>query len=444
MQRSFAGVVLVLTPIAGLVYGSLHTRNWGAPLTVAEVNGLIAFVSVAVLAEMFAVDFSAAPGQRSKSSLAFLPFLGVIALFPPPVAALAVAGVVAFSQIVIRRTDFYRYVANSSSALLTSSVAAVVHHGVFLWLGGTAFATTAAFAVMAVAFLAGNLLISACGLAYVRATPVRVLLSQIAGPNGSNLRYDLLATPIAIVPVLLYGMSTVLGVLVIVLPLLLINYSYVSKIQVIEANKDLLRALVTAIETRDPYTSGHSERVAALAKRIAIAMGMPFRKVNEIETAALLHDIGKIQPIFSEVLRKPHSLTQAERELIQTHAARGAEFLSGLSTVPKVVIEAVMHHHERFDGLGYPSGIAGRDIPLAARIIMLCDSVDAMLSDRPYRRALPLAVVKTELANHAGSQFDPAIVEVVLRHSVLDAAGSLVDADSARNLQSRSEAALAV
>jgi putative nucleotidyltransferase with HDIG domain len=155
-------------------------------------------------------------------------------------------------------------------------------------------------------------------------------------------------------------------------------------------------------------------------------MGLPHRQCELVANAALLHDIGKIDPVFTDVLRKPHALTRDERELIQTHAAKGADMLRDLSSVDRDVVAAVRHHHERFDGKGYPDGLAGATIPLSARIIMLCDSIDAMLSDRPYRRALTIDQVKGELTRCSALQFDPEIVGVVLQAQTLEKAVALV------------------
>jgi len=149
--------------------------------------------------------------------------------------------------------------------------------------------------------------------------------------------------------------------------------------------------------------------------------------VAKTRKAALLHDISKIDPMYSEVLAKPFDLTPSERELIQTHAAKGAELLLDLNSVDKEIIATVRHHHERFDGKGYPDGLEGDSIPLAARIIMMSDSIDAMLSDRPYRKALRLDEVKRELVRCSGTQFDPRIVKSVLDASTLEKAVKLVE-----------------
>lgn len=422
----FTGLALLAAPVAALVYWALLSSDLGPSLNSRDVEGIIAFLTIALLADFVAVDFRIdRTGHQPQSSLAFLPFLGAIALFAPPISVALVGVVVAVSQLILRRNTLSRAFYNVAQAMLSASAAGVTYHLVAP-SGGVGFV---AFGIAAAVFFTANIVLASIALARLKHERFGTVLQQVTGPNGSNLRYDLLASPIAIVPVLLYETSPVLGILVIVLPLLLINYSYVSKKQVIEAHKDLVRSLVKAIETRDPYTSGHSVRVATLAKSIAHDLKLPASQVDKIEMAALLHDIGKIDPAFSEVLSKPFSLTVEERLLIETHAARGAELLASLSSVDVEVVAAVRHHHERFDGQGYPDRIAAGDIPLAAKIIMLCDSVDAMLSDRPYRKALPIDKVYSELREFSGTQFDPKIVNVVASKGTVGRALALISAE---------------
>jgi putative nucleotidyltransferase with HDIG domain len=429
MTRPFATLVAIIVPLAALFYLGLLSAGLGGGVEQRDIGGIAVFVAIALLSEMMAVDFRVGPGgHQPHTSLAFLPFLGSIVLFAPPIAAAMVGLVVGVSQLLLRRNGVLRALYNISQAMISAGVASAAFH---LIVGvapsdETKLVFLGAFVLAAVLFFTCNILLASVAIAILKSSPFFSILAQVTGPNGSNLKYDLLASPIAIVPVLLYETSTYLGILVIVLPLLLINYSYVSKKQVIEANKDVLRALVKAIETRDPYTSGHSVRVATLAKAIARDLKLPISRIDKIEMAALLHDIGKIDPIFEEVLRKPYELTTEERTLIQTHAARGAELLESLESMSEEVVLSVRHHHEWFDGQGYPDGIQGEAIPLAARIIMLCDSVDAMLSDRPYRRALSIKVVYDELRRCAGTQFDPRIVDIVIGEGTVEKAISLI------------------
>jgi putative nucleotidyltransferase with HDIG domain len=166
--------------------------------------------------------------------------------------------------------------------------------------------------------------------------------------------------------------------------------------------------------------------VSQLAKIIAEDLKCQPSQVDDIETAALLHDIGKIDTVYADIISKQSTLTDSERGVIVTHAARGADFLRTLSSFKDHVILSVRHHHERWDGTGYPDRLTEDKIPVAARIIMLCDSIDAMLSDRPYRRALTVEQVRAELLRCAGTQFDPHIVRIILQRNTLERAAKLI------------------
>lgn len=384
------------------------------------------FVIIGIAAEALALDFRFGPGRQARSSLAFLPFLALILVFDPFTAVTAIAVTIAFSQLIIRKSGLFRSVFNVSQGILASGLAALAYGGMAVPLKlGDEGIHLGAFFVLAFVFFSTNVGVTSCMLALLRHQPFKAVLEQAAGVRGANLSYDLLASPLAVITVALYSNYQAPGLLITVLPLMLVRYSYKSKVDLEEANRDLLTVLVKAIETRDPYTSGHSMRVARLAREIAADMGLRGRVVGQVETAALLHDIGKIDVAYEAVIQKPHDLDADEQDLIRTHAVRGAEMLENLSSVHKDVIRAVRHHHERYDGTGYPSGLHGTRIPVAARIIMLCDSIDAMLSDRPYRKALSIDATRKELIRCAGSQFDPAIVRVVLEHSTLERAAAL-------------------
>ncbi len=180
-----------------------------------------------------------------------------------------------------------------------------------------------------------------------------------------------------------------------------------------------IKALAKAIEVKDPYTHGHSERVTEYALMIADAMRLEEREKQKLKYAATLHDIGKIG-IAGRVLNKPGALTEEEYSHVKTHPLLGDSIIEPVEFLqePRPII---LHHHERYDGKGYPEGLKGEDIPLCARILSVADAFEAMRSDRPYRRALPLAEAVEELRRNAGTQFDPAVVEVFL--SVLEGHG---------------------
>ena len=164
--------------------------------------------------------------------------------------------------------------------------------------------------------------------------------------------------------------------------------------------------MVKAIEARDPYTSGHSLRVSEMSRAVAVELGLQARAIDQVETAALLHDIGKIHEEFAPLLRKEGRLTDEETALMQTHSTKSAALVGIISKFHGFIQDCVRHHHERWDGQGYPDGISGKHIPIGARIILIADTIDAMTTDRPYRKRLPVDVVLAELQKCKGTQFD--------------------------------------
>ena len=175
---------------------------------------------------------------------------------------------------------------------------------------------------------------------------------------------------------------------------------------------DTLRSLAGALEARDSYTRGHSQRVADLSLKLAEELDVSEEERKEIYSAALLHDIGKIG-VRDEVLLKPGKLTDDEMETIRSHPIFGDAILAPLKFLGKVA-GMVKHHHERWDGKGYPDGLAAEQIPLASRIVAVSDTYDALTSDRPYRSRRThedaLAIIEEE----SGAQFDPRVVDALL------------------------------
>ncbi len=173
-----------------------------------------------------------------------------------------------------------------------------------------------------------------------------------------------------------------------------------------------LHALSTTIDAKDSYTQGHSERVALISKQLARAAGLDAHTVERVYLSALVHDVGKIG-VPESVLTKPGKLTGEEYDLVKKHPETGARILEGIRQMQDL-IPGVMHHHESWDGTGYPHGLAGHNIPLFGRILGLADAFDAMSSDRTYRLALPMNKVLDEVRRCSGIQFDPDLVEVFI------------------------------
>lgn len=176
-----------------------------------------------------------------------------------------------------------------------------------------------------------------------------------------------------------------------------------------------IRALAEAVDAKDAYTRGHSERVGVYASKMARELGLPKELIERVYISGLLHDVGKIG-VRDAVITKPDRLTPDEYEEIKQHPEIGARILQPVAFLADVV-DCVRHHHEWYDGSdrGYPLRLRGDTIPLPSRIILVADTVEAMTSDRPYRRGLALESVVRELHKYAGSQFDPQCVDVMLR-----------------------------
>jgi putative nucleotidyltransferase with HDIG domain len=170
----------------------------------------------------------------------------------------------------------------------------------------------------------------------------------------------------------------------------------------------MARSLLTLLFAKDPYTGQHSKNVARLAEGLALRCGLSEDEAIYIKLGALLHDVGKIG-VPGEVLRKPATLTRDEMAVMRRHVHHGEQALAGVPRM-EALREMVLHHHEWWDGAGYPAGLCGEEIPLGARIIAVVDAYDAMTTDRPYRKALPQSVAIERLRAGAGTQFDPLIV----------------------------------
>lgn len=171
---------------------------------------------------------------------------------------------------------------------------------------------------------------------------------------------------------------------------------------------EVIDIIVNILDARDPNTSVHSWRVAEVSGMIAEAMQLPEKEKGILHTAAHLHDIGKIG-ISDKILNKPGSLTAEENEQIQAHPRIGCNILGRLPMFREISM-IVLYHHERFDGLGYPEGLTGENIPLASRIISTADTIDAITADRPYRKAKSAEECFLEMELHTGSQFCPTVI----------------------------------
>jgi len=175
-------------------------------------------------------------------------------------------------------------------------------------------------------------------------------------------------------------------------------------------NNEAMAKISEAVDRLEHDSAGHASRLSAYSVATAKAIGLSESDIDALRSAAKLHDVGKIS-ISDDILHKTDPLTNEESAMIQTHASTGAQYLDSFD-IPNDAKRAVRHHHERYDGSGYPEGLSDRSIPILARILSIADAFDAMTNDRPYRQAMTIGEAAQRLIHGAGAQFDPEIVRV--------------------------------
>ena len=376
-------------------------------------NGLLAFTALAIACDSWFLPIARVPFAKLSSSVAFIPFLASVSLFghPWPMIMGGLTAVVVHGFLL--RKTLLRLLFNITQYMLAVGLGGVVYRA----LGGTVGVDVfsfhlAPFAGLVLTFFVVNQLSVSFAVSATTGVSVRESLARIL---GGSLLYDLVSTSLAVLLTFLYVRLEFLGLGILAVGLFFVRHMYQMNLQVEQANRELLELMVKAIEARDPYTSGHSVRVAEYARSIARELGLPPKHVDQIATAALLHDVGKIHEDFAPLLRKEGKLTLEERILMQAHPVRSAELAGTIAEFRGRVQTDIRNHHEHYDGSGYPDALAGDEIPVGARIIMIADTLDAMTTDRPYRKALTPIRALEELSKYAGNQFDPKLVELVQR-----------------------------
>jgi HD superfamily phosphohydrolase YqeK len=350
-------------------------------------------------------------GAHGSIGYLLFPAAGVaVADWSVPIAVCAAM----FALELGRRAQWPKLVFNTSAAVLACAVSILFYqlaHGE-PWVGHSRVPVSHVLPV-AVLVLTCRLINSISTAGVLSLAQAQPFWRTWRGVTGRTVVDDVLVSPL----VGLFAYAAVawglVATFVIGVILIGVNRLYQANVAMQHLSRELLELMVSAIEARDPYTSGHSRRVAAMAVVIARAVELPNRDVKRIEVAGLLHDVGKIHEKYAVILRKPDRLTKDEWLLMKEHPADGEALVAKVSQLHDI-LPAVRHHHERWDGSGYPDGIAGEDIPFAARILTIADTIDAMTSDRPYRRALTRSEVSDELVKWAGKQFDPTIISKLL------------------------------
>jgi len=401
------GLIAVLT---GGAVGILFSQPWVFPTAAVPVswNAIAAFAITAILCDAWFLRISFA---NVYSSIVFVPLFASVVLLTHPFPILISGGSALIAEAFVRRKPAIRVWFNTAQLMVAIGLGSLVYRA----LGGTSSLSDFSFSLvpfigLIVTFFIVNQGSVALAVAFSSGVSVRESWDRVGG--GARL-YDVLASSLAILLAFLYVKLQLVGLAILLLPLFLVRQLYQMNLQLQTEMEEKLELMVKAMEARDPYTSGHSRRVAEYSSALARELGLSARDVDNIKRAALLHDVGKIYEEFAPILRKEARLSPEERIVMQTHVIRSAELVATVGRLRGTVLDVIRHHHENYDGSGYPDGLAGDAIPMGARIIMVADTVDAMTTDRPYRKALTLQRALDELRKFAGQQFDPKLVELV-------------------------------
>jgi HD-GYP domain-containing protein (c-di-GMP phosphodiesterase class II) len=404
MQPNVRHYVTGVTIAGILLFGALYLIEPSIPT--GYLLAAICFSGFGLMASSMTYRSS----RNTIGSIAFLPILAGLFLVPHWVGVLGVTTSALIAELISRRAPI-KVVFNTAAALFAACVVVISYR----FLGGVSLLTLSEFAfvpylvAVVLFFAANNLTTSGVIALQEEKSPFALWVKRLR----STLVYDLLSTPFVFVFAYIYVHVGVVGAALFMIPILGARELYKKNWLLEKTNQELLELMVAAIEARDPYTSGHSRRVANMARVISRTLGLREREIERVVVAALLHDVGKIHEIFGPILSKPGKLTAEESAIMRTHPIKSEELARNVSSL-KDVLPLIRHHHENWDGSGYPDGLFGADIPLGSRIVMFADTIDAMTTDRPYRAALGETAVRRELEKYRGKQFDPKIYDTLV------------------------------
>lgn len=371
---------------------------------------LIFFLALSTFAEFIPVDLPIG----GVISIGFPIDFVLILVYGPALAMLITALGALISEIIERKVSWHKVIFNSSQFALTTGIAGLVYQytgGIIGFQNFFRFIFPAA--LCAIIYCLINLVLVTKFISLDQGSR----FTAVWRTNFQETLPTYLAeAPLGFLMAIVYVEVGIFGILLFFLPLLLARRSFELYTKMRKMYLDTIRALAAAIDAKDPYTKGHSERVAKTSVALAQELNLSGRDIENIEYTALLHDIGKIG-IADNILGKNSSLTNKEFDKIKEHTVMGAKIIEPVDFL-KDSYKAIYHHHERYDGKGYPDGIKSEDIPILARIIAVADAYDAMGSDRPYRKKLNMDEILKELKDQSGKQFDPEVVKALI--SVLD------------------------
>jgi len=378
----------------------------------AEINAAAAFAVFSVFGALMPYAMS----DRVRGSATFVTFLAGVVLVPSWISVVGAAGVMLLSQLV-QRTGTAKTVFNVSQHVLaiTFSVFAYRLSGAEGVVNGGEISALALLCCFLGFFVANSCAVAAVVSAETQQSVVGIWKEM----SLRGIANDLIAVPFIFVFVKVYDELGVLAASAAAALVLVVRQLNSTNEELHRSNRELLELTVTTLEARDPYTSGHSRRVSQYSRMMGQSLSFSAKQVERLAVAALLHDVGKIHEVFAPILSKPGKLTAQERATMESHPVKGAELVR-ISSHLRDAVDPIRHHHEAWDGSGYPDALAGEAIPVFARVIAIADTIDAMASDRPYRKGLSPERIRAEIARMSGIQFDPKMIGSLAEMGTID------------------------
>lgn len=405
---------------AALFCGSILLAGHLVPATSIDIGaraflGLFVFFVVNVLSESQPLVL---PGAQARITISGLSSYAALALFP--ILHTAIMGAVAIFVVgaILERKPAIKWTFNALQLFITIAISGLVFHA----LVQTRLNSSVPYNIIALTCAVYTYFVVNTGL-------VSFLLSRVNNVSfwrtwSANFSWELLyitgSIPVALLLVVAYQRLWIAGPILCIAPLFLLKESYAQYIRLKITYTETVRTLIKVIETHDTYTAGHSLRVAEYAKRLAVARRLSVKDAEKIEIAAYLHDLGKVDLAITHLVRKPGKLTPEEKRRVQLHPLVSADIAAQVTYFRGDIEHIIRHHHEHFNGTGYPHGLIAQSIPLGSRIILIADAFDAMTSNRMYRSALDFGRVKAEFVKYSGIQFDPTLVPLFFDTCVKD------------------------
>ena len=405
-EQSKTGIGFKLYYTLYVVAGFLCLAWFAGDLPVGQWRDILLFIILIIIAD--SVQISLPRGGASIYASSPIDLAGIV-LFGPAVMAVCEAVSTLVTEGIFQRRPLIKVLFNIPLLVMTVGAAGLVYRS----FGSLTDTDSPLFLVP----------LFASGMVYYlfNTWSVSVIISLKSSKNPVhvwkqnymwNFFHILAFLPVGAVIALLYKNSGVWTIALFIIPLFLARYSFQLYLDMRETHINTVAALTSAIDASDPFTHGHSYRVSKYAMRIAKELGMTSKELETLEYAALLHDIGKIA-IQNDVLLKVGPLTDEEWASLRSHPDIGADIVEQLKFL-KVAVEVIRCHHERPDGTGYPKGLKEDEIPMHAHILNVVDAFDAMTSDRPYRKSLPIERVLDELRRYRGTQFHAKVTDILL------------------------------